>query len=490
LSHQTARRAGSAFVWQAAQMVGTKAIFLLRTLALARLLAPADFGLLAIAFVAVETLLVLTNLGLVPALVQHPAPTRAQFDSAWTAGLARALGVTLVVIAAAPVVALLFDEPGAAGLIRLAALRPLIEASGSIKIAEATRQLDFRRLALVRLPDAVVNTVVAIALARAFGPWAMVAGSLAGALVTAVLSYVAAPHRPRLTFDWRASAPLLRFGRWIFLIAIISMLGRAALQATISRQLSVADLGLYSLAARLAFLPYEVGSELLGAVAFPLFAGLQDKGRQLARAYRTILLGMLALMMPTTALLIALAPALTTAVLGDRWAGTTDLIRALALVNVLGLFGETVVPLLKGAGRPYRLAIIEGVQATLLLVGVLVLIPSFGVLGAALAWLPAVGVAQALCAWLALPLLDRPLAGVGRPLAAIVLASLGGALAALLVAMAWPGLAGFVVAVAIGGGGGALALWAAERQWRLGLSADLALAFPRLAAWIRLAPAE
>jgi PST family polysaccharide transporter/lipopolysaccharide exporter len=471
-------------------MAGSKAIFLLRTLVLARLLAPADFGLLAIAFVAVETLMVLTNPGLVPALVQHPAPTRVHYESAWTAGVLRALAVGVTVMIAAPLVAQLFDEPGAVGLIRLAAIRPLIEAAGSIKVAEVTRLLDFKRLALVRLPDALANTIVAIALARTLGPWAMVAGSLAGALAVTIMSYVVAPYRPRFVLDRSASAALLRFGRWIFLVAIISMVGRTALQATISRQLSVADLGLYFLAGKLAFLPYEVGSELVGAVAFPLYAALQSERRDLTRAYRTIFFGMLALMVPTTALLIALAPALVEHVLSTRWAGTAPLIQVLALINVIGLFGETVVPLLKGTGRPYRLAVIESVQSALLLGGAALLIRPFGVLGAALAWLPAVGVAQLLCAGLMAKLLERPFAGAGRPLGVIVIASLCGALAARLMTTAWSGLIGFLLAVGAGAGICGLLLWAAERQMRLGLFADLAHAFPRVAAWMRLAPAE
>jgi hypothetical protein len=71
LSQFLARRAGSALFWKGFQLAGSKIVFLARTLILAWLLAPDDFGLLAIALIAVDTLSSLTDIGMVPALVQH-----------------------------------------------------------------------------------------------------------------------------------------------------------------------------------------------------------------------------------------------------------------------------------------------------------------------------------------------------------------------------------------------------------------------------------
>ncbi|HUM67928.1 MAG TPA: lipopolysaccharide biosynthesis protein, partial [Chloroflexota bacterium] len=338
-------------------MVSIKLIFLLRTIVLARLLAPEDFGLLAISLVAVEFLMVITNIGMVPALVQHPESEEAHFNAAWTAGMVRALFVTTAVFLTAPFIADLFHEPRAVPLIQAAALRPTLESAASIKMAQLTRNLNFRALTLARLPDAIVNTVLSIILAPLLGVWALIIGSLAGPLVYTGMSYWLAPHRPRITFDWAAIRPLIRFGRWIFLTGIIVMAGRAAMQMIISRQLGVTELGLYFLAAKLAFLPAEVSSEVVNSVAFPLYATLQDDLHQLTRAFRAILVAMLALILPVCALLFALTPALVTYVLGPKWNDAVELIRVLLLVNIVGLLGTTIVPILNGTGRPYRVAV-------------------------------------------------------------------------------------------------------------------------------------
>lgn len=462
-------------------MVSIKLIFLLRTIVLARLLAPDDFGLLAISLVAVEFLMVITNLGMAPALVQQPDSEEVHYNAAWTVGMVRGLVVTTAVILTAPFIATLFQEPRAMPLIQAAALRPTLEAAASIKLAKLTRDLNFRALTLARLPDAIANTVLSIVLAPLLGVWALIIGSLAGPLVYVIMSYWLAPHRPRFSFDWVAIRPLIRFGRWIFLTGVIAMAGRSAMQMILSRQLGVAELGLYFLAAKLAFLPTEVAEEVINSVAFPLYANLQDDTPQLVRAYRAIFVAVMALILPVCILLYTLTPALVAYVLGPRWADTVAMIRILALVNIVGLVGETVLPILNGTGRPYRVAIIECLQSSLLIVSIGPLIAQFGVLGSALVWLPAVGAAQVMCVFYARQVLTRPYQGMLRPAFAIAVVAVVGGLIAWGITTLWPGLVGFVLAGGTAVMVMAVLFWLADRVLHLGLQANLTLAFPPLA---------
>src|SRR5919198_88357 len=75
-----------------------------------------------------------------------------------------------------------------------------------------------------------------------------------GPTTSGAMSYLLAPHHPRLRFDTSAIRPLLQFGRWIFLTNLIAVTGSSMLQLVISRQLGAAELGLYFLAAKLAFI--------------------------------------------------------------------------------------------------------------------------------------------------------------------------------------------------------------------------------------------
>jgi lipopolysaccharide exporter len=480
-SLELARSAGSALSWRAIQHAGVKLVYLTRLLVLARILAPQDFGFLAIAMVAIDFLLHVTNFGMVPALVQKADADERHFDAVWTVGIVRATVVTIVVAAAAPFIADLFAEPRATNIIRALALRPLIEAVASVGVARLTREFRFRTIAVLWLVEAIANTVLTIVLAFFIGVWALVVGALVGPAVFAVLSYVVAPHRPRLRLDSSSITSLVRFGRWIFVTGLIALAGRSVLQATISRELGVVELGLYSLAVRLAFLPAEVSSAVVGSVAFPLFARLQTEPQKTATAFRTMFLGLVVLLLPVVALMVVLAPSLVHEVLADKWQGTAPLIAVLAIASAIGLFGDTAVPMFEGLGRPQLVTMVEAVQSAFLIGLVWVLADRFGLKGAVFAWIPALVASQIAC-WIFVRITaPRCLEGLALPLVVVLASSaLAGALASAVDA-AVGGMGGLVLAT-LGGLGLALVLLVVgDRVLGLGLLRALERVFPRLA---------
>jgi PST family polysaccharide transporter len=177
---------------------------------------------------------------------------------------------------------------------------------------------------------------------------------IGGAVSMLIASYILAPYRPRLLFDWNAVKPLLKFGGWLLITGVLAMLGNFGLRIVISRQVGADGLGLYFLATSLAFLPSEVASEVVGTVAFPLFARLQSNILQAARAFQAILTGLMALLYPICALIIVLSPVLVKDILGSKWNGTVPLIQILALVTMIGLLGDATIPLVKGFGHSYQ----------------------------------------------------------------------------------------------------------------------------------------
>jgi O-antigen/teichoic acid export membrane protein len=481
---------GTALVWRAIQLVGVKTIFLVRLLILARLLSPDDFGLLAIAVTAIGFLLSVTDFGMIPALVQREQINDQYYNTAWTIGLIRALMISLVVFFAAPVIAKIFAEARATVILQVLAIRPLLDAAASIKLAEVIRNLKFRSLALVKLSEALLNTFVAITLAKSFGVWALVAGALVGSTSYMVISYLLAPHRPELFLSYASVRPLIAFGRWIFLTGLIAVFGGSILNVVISRQLGAVELGLYFLAAKLAFLPAELASEVAGSVAFPLYARLQSDIRQATRAFRGMLASLTALLLPICVLIIVLAPSLVQDILGSHWDGTLPLIQILAMISFIGLFGETIVPVLKGLGQPYKVAVLETVQSLLLIIFVLVLAGRYGLVGAALAWLPAIAVSQGISFVFAKKILYKPFKGLQIPMIAIMLASGLGAGVAFGIDRALGGIFGFAIANLIAVAVIGMALLALDRRFDLGLANAFTRTIPQIATLVGFSPAK
>lgn len=480
MSEPLAGRVGSAITWKTLQLGVDQSLSLVRFLILARLLAPDDFGLVAIASVAVDLLVALTNVGLQPALVQLQRPEHRHYDAAWTVGFLRGLAISAILFLGADLIASLYGEPRATSVLQLIALRPLLSGLASPRMADLERELNFRALAMLITAATIVQTILAIALASTLGVFAIVVGMLAGTAIFTLLSYVAAPYRPRFRLDRPSTGPILRFGRWVLATSVVGIVGEAVLRAVISRQLGAAELGVYYLAARLAYLPAGVVGEVVGSVAFPVHVQLRRDATKAAIALRNNLRSLMALLLPAYIVLVTLAPALTRDLLGPQWSESTTLISLLVVAAVFGLVADAVFPMLKGRGKPQRITMLLTIRTVVLLAVVWPLAHSYGVVGAAIATIAAELVVQIFAVLDARRTLPRPFAGVGVVVAVAALAGgLGAAVGLGVEALIGPPIGAIPAALAAGIVSTA-ALWILDRILNLRLAEQLVRVFPVL----------
>ena len=486
MTQELSKEAGKALSWKSIQHFGVKLIYLVRLLVLARLLSPDDFGLVAIASTGVGFFLSITNFGILPALIQGEDLDESHYHVGWTIRVTRALVISLIIMIGAPYIAAIFAEPRAVMLLRILALRPIFEALSSIKIVNLNKALNFRPLAVLGLAEALSNSIISIGFAQVLGVWALVLGTLAGAAVYLIVSYIQAPYRPKLNFDSPAAKRLVKFGRWIFLTGLIGIAGNQILRVMISRNLGAAELGLYFLATQLAFLFSEVASQVIGEVSFPLYARLQSNSQAVTRTFRKFLLGISAAFLPLYGLLIILAPNIVHGLLGEKWLGTEMLISLLSIVGILGLLGDVAVPLFNGLGFPRIFANIEIAQSVLLVGTAWYFTEKFGLLGAGLAWFPAILGTFFVSFYYLNKLLHKPFSGLMRPFAAVILATAMGMVIAYQLKDLYAGIAGLIFSGSLSGILMIAFLLTLDRIMRLGLLEAILNFFPQLAGVIKL----
>lgn len=476
-----AEQAGSALLWRGFGVAADKLIFLVRLFILARLIAPEDFGLFAIGMTAIAVLVRLTDFGLVPALIQRGAQEKVLLDTAWTVRLVRAAGITIVLALAAPLVAEAFGEAGATNIIRALALATLIDAVASIEIATLTRQLRYRTLTTIQIGAALVNAAISIYLGRSLGAWALVAGTIAGSLAYVIGSYVVAPYRPVLRLSRVSTEQLLRFGRWIFLAGVVAVISETVLRWVISTQLGLAELGLFFVASRLAFLPTQLTGAVFHEVAFPVYTRVQLDQRKLGLAFRTTLLGMVALLLPLSAILLVLVPGIVEHVLGESWQGATQITQLLLIASVAGLLGDASRPLVEGTGHPERVLYMDVARLVVLLGVVWLMAPIWGLLGVGWAYLAAAAVVQVVALVVIKQTVGSPFGRMFSAFSGVISVSIAAAAVAMALAATMPNALGLAVAMLasllVAAGIGA----AVDRRYKLGFLPTLVEAFPRLA---------
>jgi O-antigen/teichoic acid export membrane protein len=461
-----------AALWRTAQLAAVSGLALARLLVLARLLAPDDFGLYAIAVTVLGLVTSLTDPGIIPALALRPDPTFRQLDAGWTAGVVRGALVAAALAVWADPLAALFHEPRAAPLLRVLALVPLIVSFSSIGTAALIRRFQFRSLALVQVADAAANTAAAITLAPAVGVWAFPAGALAGSLAAVMASYAVAPANPHFVYDRAASRSLVAFGGWLLATGAVAAATDFALRAAIARRLGAGPLGVFSLAMGLALLPVSAASELLRLVSLPLYARLAGNTTALRRAFRTLAAGLAMTLVPAYAVLAASAEGIGKHLLDPRWAGVAPVIQVFAIACALGIVAEAAVPLFQGV-RLARLAVgLELAQLVVVILTIRWLMRNLGFTGPAIAWLAGVIVALFLTRFLLYRILGRSPDQRHR-IGTIVGAGAMAALVTLAVPLFRGGRLGLLLSVVAGLATAAVVMWRLDRHWRLGMFEDL-----------------
>ena len=204
--------------WMFALRLTDRLLTLTRTIVLARILAPSDFGLMGIALLAMSTLRAFSQTGFQAALIQKKEDIKDYLDTAWTVSVLRGFGLFAILYLTAPYIALFFETPAATPIIRVIALSVLLAGLTNVGVVYFQKELEFNKRFVHQLSGAVADLAVAITAALLLrNVWALVLGVLAGSLARLVTSYAIQPYRPRLRLEGVKARELFNFGRWVVL---------------------------------------------------------------------------------------------------------------------------------------------------------------------------------------------------------------------------------------------------------------------------------
>jgi O-antigen/teichoic acid export membrane protein len=316
---------------------------ILSTLILVRLLAPADFGIVALAASLIALLEVATALGFDSALIRDQAATRSHYDTAWTLNLLLTVGMAVAMLVLALPAAWFYSEPRLAPVVAVLALSPLIQGCENIGVVAFRKELDFRREFLFLGGKRLAMFCVALPLAFALGNyWALVAGTVVGRATGLVLSYAIHPYRPRFCLaQWRA---LFGFSRWLLVINISAFVRERYPDLVLGRVVGPSGLGLYSVGAGIAQLPSSELTAPINRAVFPGLSVVASDSQALRRAFLSAQ-GMTALLgVPAAVGIAASAPVLVPTLLGEQWVNATQVVALLAWVGALQIVNATTHP--------------------------------------------------------------------------------------------------------------------------------------------------
>ncbi len=388
--------------WSAVGRFGTQALRFSLSVVLARLLAPADFGLVGMVLVFTGLATVVAELGLGASLVHRwsaaedidggelAEPGPPGDDAARSFSPERALGTVLVFTAAigvslagvffvaAPFLARLYDEPRVTALARALGAVFLLAPLGVVPRAVLTRRLAFAALARAEIAASLVAGAAGVGAALAgLGVWSLVALTLVNAALDAVLPWVAARTRPRPCWDAAQLRALLAHGAHLAGWNLLTYASRTADNLIIGARFGSAPLGIYGRAYSLMFIPVHQITGVAGRVMFPVLSSIQDDRPRIARIWLRSVGAIGLAIFPMVAGLAVVADDLVPVLFGERWAAVAPVLRILCGVGAIHALLNPTVWLYHATGRT-GLLFLWGVVSSIALVGAFVIGASLG----------------------------------------------------------------------------------------------------------------
>ncbi|WP_338468409.1 lipopolysaccharide biosynthesis protein [Novosphingobium sp. ZN18A2] len=372
-------RVGARTAISAAWVIGSrlmaKCIDLALLVVLARLLTPADFGVVAIAMTLVQIVEAAFELPVIQVLVRMSEVDRRHYDTAFTMGLARGLVLAVALGLMAIPFASFYGDQRIIPIIVALSFAPASRGMLSPRMADYARAIDFRRDVAIEVGGKLVAFAIATGVAFAtHSYWALVIGTVTTPFTMLVISFVLAPYRPRLSlFDWRTFADFLS---WTTASQIIVAFNWQFDRLLLGRFVNSTRLGLYSMANDLSYLPEQ---SIIVPIKRPLlsaFAAIGNDRERVAEVYlRTSALLLAAGLPPIAGLSVLAEPAVRLA-LGAKWLPAVPILQWLAVTMIAPLFVSALGPLALALGQTrilLRQSVVElVVRVPLMTAGVLV----------------------------------------------------------------------------------------------------------------------
>ncbi len=347
------QRTAAGASWAILTFAVSRGLAFVTNLILARLLDPADFGLVSFAMIFIGAFTLLQDLGVSAAIVYNRRDVAIVGGTALALNVGAALVLFGLTVVGGPSLGTLVGNPAVVPILTVLAGGLVVAALGSVQSALLIKELAFRSKFIPDAVPMIVSGLTSIGLALlGFGVWSLVYGYLVRSLMQTVLLWWLSSVRLRLTVDWQIARELLAYGKHASASSLIGFVLAALDQLIVGYVLGAAQLGLYVMAFNLASLPATALNEISYRVAFPALAQVRDDAPARRRLLQDLSIAVGALAVPIFIGIMICAPAFVNGVIGERWSGAIPVLQILALYGFQRCVYGPFNALFKATGRP------------------------------------------------------------------------------------------------------------------------------------------
>ncbi len=325
-------RVARGVAWSLAEKAGSMLLQMGVSILVARMLAPEDYGVMALLTVFATLSLVVVDSGFSQTLIRSREPSPSDYRSVFRFNLTVATLLYGVMVALSPLLAAFFDQPVLTRIAPVLFLLLPLNALCVIQQAIYTRRFRFDTLSKVVFASSAVSGGVAVAMAwSGCGVWSLVGQRLAAMGVKAALLWMLSDWRPAGRYDGRALRAMAPYSLRLLATDLISTLYNNISQLFVGKMYSAEMLGFFNQGQKLKDLPVTATIQSVQNVSFPALSKIREEPAKFAEGYRQLLLMVAFVVSPVMLGMVAVAEDLFALFLGEKWMPTVPYFEILSL---------------------------------------------------------------------------------------------------------------------------------------------------------------
>ena len=366
------KQAVSSIFWTSLQQFSNQGVSFIVSLILARLLMPAEFGLIAMIGIFMAVGRSLIDSGLNQSLIRTSNVTDEDLNSVFIYNLCGSILIYLIVYFTAPFISSFYNQPILTNIVRVFCLTFIINAFYTIPNTILTKNLNFKTQMRVTTPSLIIGGIVGIILAYLkFGVWSLVYSSLVQSIAQAVQLWFWSDWKPSWHFNKSIFKTHFKYGYKLTLSALLDTLFNNIYPIIIGKFFAPTQVGFFNRADTLKQLPVTSMGRILNKVTFPLFSTIKNENVRLKSLYKKLMQLVIFIVAPTILFMSALAEPLFRLLFTEKWLPAVPYFQILCWNGILYPIHSYNLNILKVKGRSdlfLKLEIIKKITISLMII--------------------------------------------------------------------------------------------------------------------------
>lgn len=307
-------------IWSAIERFSSQGLQFILSIIIARLVSPADYGLIAMLTIFLAIAQSLVDCGFSNALIQKQDRNDTDYSTVFYFNSLISIFIYILFWLSSPFIALFYNEPELCTIARTAGINFIISALSIVQRTQMTISLNFKEQAKITLISVISGGIIGIILAwKNYGVWALVIQTLTTNLISTILFWIISKWRPLFVFSISSFNRLFSFGSKMLLTGLLATIYNNIYSLVIGKYFSSQDLGFYNRMNTLAAFPSSNITSIIARVVYPVQCEMQNDDEALKKSFIKLIKISSFIIFPLMLGVAALAQPLVYILLSEKW---------------------------------------------------------------------------------------------------------------------------------------------------------------------------